>query len=461
LKNLQIRLLLTPAALPEFADDSMGGKLIAARLNKLVQMEAYEALAALLEAVPQPARGQNWHEARLSQLLYRFDEEKICPAVEEAALKYASAFWQEKQLFCLGRAKDFARAATLVEVMREQNRIVPEWLRLMILDSANTPAPPSLKQSLRTLSPIDIALQAYSGHTLSADSLTAETRSLPTMLANHPKLAWEARLQAAEEALLFHDMTAEQWRALAEAVPFTPQEIEKVRADEPAGFSTATGRALHYRAWSTLGRKFSNELTLMLGQYAKLKKLKLAEKIYAVDIVRLDAPMPRLRAALTTNDSVQALKILRELPANTDSKENRYSPLPLATSPLWEALIVLFTQDDEQARALLQALPAPAAFTSREEPFVRHVVALVHGLGYALPESWRQFLPDTAPSEGVTEALAENRKGEAVLLILSRLGASASDATLTQALVALNILGLKAEAKALAKEAFLDRLSSF
>lgn len=468
-RGLIENILLAPSQPPKGANS---GVWLQSRLQRLLNMESYEALEKLLHAIPQPSRDESWHKFMLSSLIHRHAGEPVCAHVESAATKFPNNFWREKQLFCLGYRKEYEKAASLVEIMREQGHATPAWLQQAILSSAGEQKATLKPEQIKSLTAVDIALMGMADQQVTEAMLPAAVKDYPLMLATHPSLETSTRIRFAEEAVRRGLLPGTELTKMIEAL-----DTQEASAATP--IPPAIKDALEYRALQKeyAAKENITGLAAIFARYRAEGRSLLASRLYAAEMLNLSRAV--YRKAQVGDFAYAAFAVLfanREfeealLWLDTAVSAVPASPVGNAGAAYWRIATALSNSDVKKRDSSLTSAMGQVKseqVTPQNAPTWRRLRAMLEGLEITIPESLLVLMPPLeaeAASKDVTalrEAVSTGRKGEA-LLTLSRLishPTRMTDAQMKVALEALRALDLSAEAYDLVHEALAAELLS-
>ncbi|MFA6279323.1 MAG: hypothetical protein WC612_00835 [Bdellovibrionales bacterium] len=483
LNDLARRLFMSTAAapLPAANGEKPPRNLIAQRIEGLMALGAVSEawnLASLADA--------KWVDSvTLRQLteaaIIGHHSEEVCkriPAMMEAHGKTEESKdeWQKALLICQLRAKDDKAVQLGLDLMREQQ--VKDDIFLSLMNRNVIGGSKQLPRQLTPLRPMVLA------------ALRQTEIPLPPELYAHPDAALvpellltkaeddKARLSLAERAAAKGIISPHALAAAYQSVALTPEEVASMNSSVEKG---PRARAILYQA--------------LKNEQAAGKKIELIQKY--MDGMEL--------SALCGGQGPLLAEIVGTIPVTADS--NAFAPtaarlLVLAGKPDQAAAWLVLAQENAarspslaQALALSWPLFATAGLVpdgqyaaglrvwldaslvggedgnrlhaQREK--VGETLLVLAALGYAVPEEvWQRVIDITPPTKQMTpspllldrlrQAAAASRKGEAVLLSLILMGSQAGDATLgvkVDIIRALRLLGLTAEAQAVAREAIV------
>ncbi len=455
------RRLLATGAAPDGA--TAGGRMLGARVERLVAMGDLDTAKRLLDQLP-PSRGDS-PLARLAArtALLDGDDPAACQRANDLAPTGGATFWAEIAIYCRLAAGDEEGARLGLDLLRDAGHTDDAAFLQLAGAVANhqvdggVPPMPSPEA-------VDVALLRLAGRPLPAASLADAQAAVLTAAAREPKLAGERQLEIAERAFQAGGLTAAELGDIYTAHAPAGDALASVRA--------AWGpqaRAMAYRAAGE--QQNPVDLARLLAatwQAAKGDERLLVAEVFARRFADLSADRSLLEAAPGAARALLAadlpLPAARWLALLNDerSRDSRAQREVAALAPLYALAGIGGSQAvpelDEAAVAAWRAA-TPAADTKAERLF-----ALLDGVGSPVPGPvwWHELAPPlqrdaSVPAgalwAGLERAAADKRRGETVLFALHMLNgapAAAQPEVLTASLRALRAVGLDHEARQIA-----------
>lgn len=454
LRSLEIRLLESPASLPE--GKPSGESVVSLRAGKLEALGAADAAAQLLSRVPGPQLTPTQRRLQVDAFLLSGDYANAC--TQEPALRSAlqsDNYAQQVQVFCQFQAGRGNEAGLGIDLLRDQKLKDPAFFAAADVLSG---LPPAKLDWASGVSPVSLAMAVQAKLPLADAAVAAAPPAALPALAGDQALAPETRLAAAERAVALGLIPADTLRQLYDSVP---GDIATASAETG---KTPKSRALLYKAV---------ESQPVATQRAELIQRALAGDpagaplVYAPVLVALQATpelvsfapwaVRSLLAAGQTEAARPWLGILRAEGLVSGSQNAAAALKPLArlaglADPLSAADLAAW----RQART-----DSPADGAKR----MLLLMCLLQALGDTPPdEDWLPLLDGpsvitgkvsrSALSVGLLSAAGAQRKGETALYTLLALGDSrdAEPAEFARLVASLKAAGLQTDARALAVE---------
>lgn len=483
-RSIARRVLLTAAQMPENASPALRQRLLQARMERLLEMERYPLLGDLLAAVPVSGRDAAWYEMRFRLDLLQKHFNEGCALAEEAVKKFPTAYWQEKQLFCQGYRKKYDQVLLTVELMREQNRMPPEWLQNLVLAMAGEEVPDAEEYiGIDSYDEEALAMHAPSGLRVRGPHLAEKVWDYPLMMGTNPALSEEDRLRALEKALLSQRVAVEELHQAYKELTFSEEELKTAAGEGP--LDTARKRALHYHLVKKQPDAKSRAAALkpVLAHYRRHGLMPLGALVYAEEMVALSheiADKEQIQdlapEAFAVLFNARKFEEARAWLAVAGRKQGGL----MADEAVWEVMLRLFSPLDEQDKKAvgiqvrIDGLTPTSNLSSEDAAFWSRAAVVLEGAGYHVPAGYWKSLSPAAPRhyrqassraniEALRDAVQGGRKGEALLLALHLIGQTAAeldDNGLDAVMDALNAMELKGEALMLAHEAMSGELLS-
>ncbi len=468
LRDIERRLLLTNAEAPA---GKSGVNLFGARASRLMAMGDVADAAALLALQPEGSIDAVSARQRIDSLLLAGDDDGACKAVSDTR-KVASGDdgWQKVQVFCQLRAGQNDQAALGLDLLREQNENDPAFFTLIDVLSGNKTA---RLDSLPAPTALDLAMLHAAGMPIPRDAGQSRDPAVLAAIARDASLDAPLRLAAAEQAAAAGSLPIDRLVQAYTSVTYAPGDL--ANAIEVSSHDPGPGsRAMLYQAAGAA----SDPL-----QRARI----------------LDAALDRARRQggylLAVQVNLPFLLPLQPSDALTwfaaDAGRALYAAGHFEQANAWLALAQRHAAGDPPSAAAASSLAvyariagvgpalawdaasvqkwreAQAGNNPGSDPAAR-LFAIFEGLGEPIGGSWSLIgqnvnlasppgAPDPALWFNLGDAAAKRRIGETVLLALYALGEAgpggANPIMLSRSLSALSMIGLDAEARALATEA--------
>lgn len=250
LQNLARRLLLTSADIPVLVGDSDtdiitdGVEILRLRVDQLMRLgHANTARQLILAAGFDEAQLQMFVETLLEISLLEHDYNQTCNLVHSQTDRLGEPFWQKHLIFCQLLEKNIEGAqfgATLLQDLGEDDPLFYALIERMVDQEAVLPIEPS--PTALHLSMYQIAGVALPDVLLSSQT---EPRLLKAIVDN-PRTNINTRLNAAEQANRLGLISGETLAALYAAQPFTPEDLQSPISAAEEDYSSRT-RALLYQ----------------------------------------------------------------------------------------------------------------------------------------------------------------------------------------------------------------------
>lgn len=475
------RRLLLSVAVPPPAEEGKTGGLLAARVELLLRMGDFEAVDALLAAIPSRADDPALARIEADARFLANDNARACALAAARIREGGDEHWQKALIFCQVLAGEHARASLGVSLLRETGADDAVFLTLFdaLVDGAGTGGRDAkaarILDRMPTPTPLTLAMARAANVQLPGDVLALNQPGILRVVATSPNVPVELRLEAAERAEAAGGLPVDTLRQIYMAVDFPEEALANPLSRAEAG-SGPLNRALLYRTALlqtvavaqaeaasrafALARKSDRLASAARTFMPVLKRIPPSADLiwFAPDAVRAfllggDAEMAKswfgvLRAsALFDPESEAAVTALRPILRLARSAEVA-DWQPEALAAWWDG--AKETQDGRRQAGLLFSL-----FDAFDEP-------LPEGLWAALlddPLRMMTVIPEPSLWFRLRDAAAAGRIGETVLLSLLMLGEEGSAAvdpmTLHDAVRRLRAVDLEADARALAVEAVL------
>lgn len=225
-RDLQIRLLLSAAALPQGEKDI---SLLDTRVAKLINMGALDEAIELVHAAPQGSRGELLAEAEVNALMIAARMDEACAATESYGATYDQMFWLKAAAMCAFYANDPTTAAFSVDLVREMDgESDATFFGLVAAIRSGTTVNPDLLAELR---PIDIALLAVAKQSIPTSQLESGNAAAIIGIAHADATATDIRLEAARKAENLGLIEASKLAEIYQLVNFAPDALENALDD--------------------------------------------------------------------------------------------------------------------------------------------------------------------------------------------------------------------------------------
>src|SRR5579859_314103 len=215
LRSLEVRLLESPASLPEGKTGSES--VVSLRAGKLEAIGAAGAAAQLLSHVPGPQMTPTQRRLQVDAYLLSGDYASAC--AQEPALRSAlqsDNYAQQVQVFCQFQAGKGNEAGLGIDLLRDQKLKDPAFFAAA---DALSGLPPAKLDWASGLSPVSLAMAVQAKLPLADTAVAAAPPAVLPALARDPALAPETRIAAAERAVGLAMIPADSLRQLYETTP--------------------------------------------------------------------------------------------------------------------------------------------------------------------------------------------------------------------------------------------------
>jgi hypothetical protein len=441
LQSLERRLLLSPAAAPEGADEP-GRNLPALRAAALLRLGELDAARAVLAEMPKSDRGRALPLAVAADAIGG-EVERACATVRDSVRRDQAAFWQIALIACQALHGETEQASLGLQILGEEHAAGDAALAAAVDALAGRHAAAAVSRADR-LDPLTLRLLVKARQSLAPGLVETLPPDLALCLALDEETPAATRLVAAERAALFGALPADRLRALYSALSSAGQPSDRLdHATRLAAIPEATTAAERLRRIAAFANALGGPNKAGFALAARL----------VLPILRDIAPDPSLGAS--------APIAARLLIAAGDGRAARgwVALVPGSEGASLRLLLGLATGDEEATPEHPQTPLSPlvlALFAALGEP-----------LGSAewtrLPEAaWTVAGPPSAPPAAwldLAEAAAAKRIGETVLgaiLVAAASGPLTTDpVSLFTAVSGLKRIGLDADARRLAVESAL------
>ncbi len=477
MRDLARRLLLSTAVIPRpSAPDGTRTSLIGMRVQHLMDMGLIDDATALISIAPGRDTDPALLKARVDSRLIAFDLAGACSTGEGQTNQADDPYWQKIQVFC-SAVQGNVGAAQLGAAVLEETDPEPDPVFFSLIDHLTGDSAADIT-SLADPDPLALAMMRTARLELPADVLTARTPALLRTVGVSPNAPLALRLEAAEEAAAVGAISPSLLAEIYGSVPFLPRELESplsAAAEEPGPRS----RALLYRAASV-----QEEPEAKAAILERAVQMAREENVYSL-VVRVHSEhLTTLQPTETlwwfAEEAARALYALGE-PARAEgwiamlrSEAVKDETAQAAADRLWALAQLLrdpaeVPEEDGAEAAWRDALIASDPERGAYRVSLAYVV--LQALGHEVAqETWRMLvradsfvqtpIPDVSVRRAMAAAAEAGGRGETALLALLALGANgpatADSAVLADVLANLNMVGLSADARALAMETVID-----
>lgn len=239
LRQLGRRLLLSPARVPEGADDEGSSDLLAVRLGRLAAGGALDDLMALASRLPETQAGGAIARLRADAALVLGDYTGACEIAREAIAATGAGRWLRIVAMCEALAGNRGGTLFRLGLLDEAGEADATFTRLVetllgeIEGRAAGVAPAPLPEEAR-LDPLMFSLARLTRAGISAGAARSAPPLVLVALVELPDLDPEIRLEAAERALRGGMMPANILASILDSLPFTEAELAAADADPQA-----------------------------------------------------------------------------------------------------------------------------------------------------------------------------------------------------------------------------------
>jgi len=482
-RTLTRRVLVTIAASPRdgarpSADKSLAGSTFAGlRAERLLAMGDIRGAVDLARAIPTRDLDANAARVLLDAHLLANETDAACALTRGQVGRLSDVYWQKSQIFCLALAGERARAELGLNLLREQNAEDPTFVRLLLAIGTTTRERIAHSGELTPLrlAMLRAARQPIPPDIVKPDTVRQATASVLAAIAQNEDAPLDARLVAAEHAVMLGALPADWLAQLYDKVVFNPGQIANAVsfAESDRG---PRGRAVLHRV--------AKQQTIVVARAQALQKMWAVARDAGVYPAAVRASLPLLRAitpasevAWFAGDAARGLLLAGDRDgARTwfNFVLSQRAPVPeTATTAdlLWP--LMRFAGDDasgpadparlEAWRRAIEKRPREVAERQRAMLAVllsaldeRQDAGTVLGPAAEIKARWVE-MPDLAIWIALGAPDATDRVGETALLALVALGedgvAGGNPYVEGAAIAALHRVGLEADARALALEA--------
>lgn len=482
MRNLMRRLLLTQAIPPK--GEGVDGGFVARRLELLAAMGDVDAVEQLLAVTPGQETDVRLVRIETNIRLLEGNFVRACALANEPWQQSADDFWQKLRIFCDVLSDTHAEAQLGLSLLREVG--VEDEAYYLMLDAMMEDEVPIIND-LSNLSPLHVGIMRASGARLAPDTMAAlppPVLSILSVMNINPDMVVRERLEAAEQAAGTGVLPIDAVRALYDSVAFD----DALLAHPLSTAETLSGpeaRALLYQVVrrQTVDGARAEAASLALETAGEASLYATTAQIFNHVIKQVP---PRTDLIWFAGHAVRALVVAGDVQSATG----------------WLALLrVNALLSDEAAQTLTQLAPVVRlsglddadqlspigidgwrevggdAQESRRQAVLYY--SLLESLGHLVdPPLWDELgfadppytiaagtenqapgLPDPVLWHRLASASRSGKTGETALLALAALGTQGTvgvhPVTISHVVQSLTIVGLEAEARALAVEAAL------
>lgn len=243
MRDLMRRLLLSIAMVP--AGPASAPSLIARRVERLAAMGEMGAVVELLEIAPADLADETLWKARIDGLLLSGDDSGACTHVRNLIREYQGPYWQKALIFCQTMAGEQSEARLGTDLLREQ--IKDQDNAFFTLVDALMGVETATVDSLSTPTALHLAMMRTAHQKLPPDAAHAAPPAVLRSIAVSADAEPEIRLEAAERAEAAGALSAEALAEIYASVPFTPDELANALSVAEAD-PGPRGRAALYQA---------------------------------------------------------------------------------------------------------------------------------------------------------------------------------------------------------------------
>jgi hypothetical protein len=474
LRQLERRLLLTAAELPDGSKESERGQLIASRVERLAAMGDLDGVLGLMRVVPSRLVSEPMLKARAESMLLSGEDQGVCREHSSPPPGARDPFWTKFGIFCRLLAGDKAKANLGLDILRDmKHEDAPFFVLADAMLGLNPPNPSTMADP----SPLHVSMLRAAKRPAPMDALRASHPGVLRLMALTPSLDGDLRLAAAERAEIMGVLETEALRRLYSAVAFNDQEKAQalMLAEKDKG---VRGRALLWQAAKSSTKAdqraeiVAKALALTGPGYPFMAMSRLLEPL----ILEM-TPTPSLSWFVPT--ALRALYAAGRFETARQWAETALQGKGIEDSVTKAALAPLMRiadprDGDSWSEGSLASwrLAQLSGKDKMSADLVNAKAALLFGLidalGDAVGPAWlplqegSRLVPMPQPRPALWHALRQAseqlRLGETVLAALVTLGengAGADPISLYRAVAALKLIGLEREARSLAVEAAL------
>ncbi|MEP6146303.1 MAG: hypothetical protein ABJ201_02745 [Nisaea sp.] len=481
LRDLMLRILLSPAAVPQATDPTDQTSVVNARIDALERLGAWPDYIRLLDIAPAGNDETALPPAMRARLktdagFLTGDTGTSCTIAREAMLALPEdRYWQKAGAFCQALDDEWESVEFNLRLMLELGDQDARYFELMRAVSGTISNLPQMPEAAQ-LRPLDIAMMRVAGVAPAMPDPGAVPPSLIPVLTSFKALRFEDRLRLAERGERLGLVDRSELIALYELVDIDPSQMQNALTAAAADPS-ANGRALLFRAIASqtlpLARAQAIQQALNLGRNEG--RYGATARLYAPLIQEIPTTSPYAWFAADAA-SVFIAAGMSEAAAPWMEMAAREARMGPEQATAWRDAVImsrLSAGEDvpleknflrEWWRGVRNIAPenAPARATL--------LFGLLEATGAETPGTvWRGLIDQAAPKDTKSpppallwarrDAAANGRLGEGALLtVLSLSGAELMEydtGTLTESVRALSELGLDQDAYRLSLDIYL------
>jgi len=471
LRSLTRRLLLTLAVPPEGSD--AGQSFVLARAQKLAEMGDFDALKALLATVREDNRDDELARLGVEARLIDGKTDEVCAEMGSLIRSYHGVFWQKLQVFCEALANKGPEVDLGVGLLHDEGDDKDgAYFTLIHAIMGDKEAKVA---SLEETTPLLLAMMRAAQQPLPEGILRDAHPAVLRAIAESPAEGSDLRLAAAEHAALLGALSGAELRRVYEGVKLSEAELQNALSQAQSEYGPRA-RALLYRsaeaATVPVARAEALKAALALARSASVFALAVMANLPLIASLE---PQPEL--GFFASEAGRAL-----LYAGAVDRAEGWFSLADSVHPesgtapateLWPYARLLASEPDATDAERFRAWRAgERAELGNAIELVDERAARLLGLASALGKplqgvAWQPLslagnvepaaMPPLPLWQGLGEAVAAGRRGEAVLIALVALGpggaASVNPIALDKVIESLRELGLNKDARGLAIEA--------
>jgi tetratricopeptide (TPR) repeat protein len=249
LRDLQRRLLLSVAGAPEgdgAAGSAAEGQLVALRVDRLAAMGEERGLTALLDAVPTRLANEPIARARVDAAWLAGDMAGACANVQRAASGHGGAYWQKAEVFCQAAAGERAPAETGLRLLQEQ-RLIDDPAFGLLIEAINGNSRVRVDKVAR-LDAMLLAMLGVAKRAVPGDAARAAAPGVQAALAHGAAGDTSFKLAIAERAFaagaLARETLAEIYKTANLPTDAIANTLQRAEAGDPALSQALIHRAL-------------------------------------------------------------------------------------------------------------------------------------------------------------------------------------------------------------------------
>lgn len=482
LRDLLLRILLSPATVPQATDAADRTSLVKARVDALERLGAWPDYLRLLELAPAAVDGETALSPALRARLKTDagfligDTGTSCAVARDAMLSNPQdIYWQKAGTFCQALADEWESVEFNLRLMQELGDQDTRYIELMRAVSGTLSELPQMPEAAQ-LRPLDIAMMRVAGIAPAMPDPDAVPASLISILMSFKTLRFEDRLRLAERGERLGLVDRSELIALYELVDIDPSQMKNALTAAAADPS-ANGRALLYRAIASqtlpLARAQAIQQALNLGR--RDGRYGATARLYAPLIQEIPTTSPYAWFAADAASAFIAAG-MSEAAAPWLEIASREARLGPEQATAWRDAVIL------HRLAAGEDVPLEKNFLREWWRGVRNIApegaperatllfGLLEATGAETPGTvWRGLINQAVPKDTISppaalqrarrDAARNGRLGEGALLtVLSLSGAALLDydtVALTESVQALSELGLQKDAYRLALDIYL------